>query len=234
MKIAAVADIHVRATDTLAVSQVIKYASDTADVLLLPGDLTQEGTVEEAQVLRKLLLDVPIPVIAVLGNHDYESGQENEIIKELKSPTFHLLNGDFTVINGIGFVGVKGFMGGFTNRMTPKFGERLMKDLVDYGTNEALMLERALAQLDTKIKIALMHYAPVRSTVVGEPEEVYPFLGLTRLEEPLDRYGVSMVFHGHAHHGTYEGKTTTGIPVYNVSLPVLTRLGMQVSIHKVT
>lgn len=232
MKIAALGDIHVRNVETVAYTQILKQASDGADVLLLAGDLTHAGLPEEAHALRRILDEINKPAVAVLGNHDYDTGHEREISEILTSPLIHVLNGDYVVVNGVGFAGIKGFAGGFGSNMLPKFGEGLLKEVVDRGANEALLLEHALAELDTKTKIALLHYSPVRETVVGEAQEIFPFLGLTRLEEPLDRFKVTMAFHGHAHHGTYEGKTAGGVPVYNVALPVLEKLRLPASFHE--
>jgi Icc-related predicted phosphoesterase len=157
----------------------------------------------------------------VLGNHDYESDQADEIARILADAGVHMLDGDAVEVQGVGFAGVKGFAGGFGRGTLGPWGERAIKTFVQESVNEALKLESALARLKTAHRIAVLHYAPVQSTVEGEPAEIFPWLGSSRLEEPLTRYQVSAVVHGHAHKGTAVGHTTTGIPVYNVSLPLL-------------
>jgi Icc-related predicted phosphoesterase len=157
----------------------------------------------------------------VLGNHDFESDQQDEIIRILADAGVHVLDGDSVELQGVGFAGVKGFAGGFGRGTLGPWGERAIKAFVQESVNEALKLESALARLKATHRIALLHYAPVQDTVMGEPVEIFPWLGSSRLEEPLTRYQVSAVVHGHAHRGAPEGRTTTGIPVYNVSIQVL-------------
>src|SRR5258705_10191092 len=196
--------------------------AERADVLVLPGDLTDYGLAEEARVLaRDLTSSVKIPIVAVLGNHDYESDQSDEIARILADAGVHILDGDSVEVQGVGFAGVKGFAGGFGRGTLGPWGERAIKQFVQESVSEALKLESALARLKTAHRIAVLHYAPVQSTVEGEPAEIFPWLGSSRLEEPLTRYQVSAVGHGHAHKGTAVGHTTTGIPVYNVPLPEL-------------
>jgi Icc-related predicted phosphoesterase len=202
-----------------------ELAAAAADVVLICGDLTVHGLVEEASLLaRDLTAMVKAPILAVLGNHDYESGQDQAIQDVLGTAGIDVLDGESREIHGIGFAGVKGFCGGFGRCVLEPWGEKMLKDFVHELINEALKLETALAQLRSPQKIVLLHYAPIRETVEGEPNEVFPFLGSSRLEEPINRFEVSAVFHGHAHHGSPEGKTYGGIPVYNVALPVLRRL----------
>lgn len=202
-----------------------KEVSENADVLLLCGDLTDTGKESEAEVLAEELRACTIPVLAVLGNHDYEHDQVKKIRKVLAQTNLQLLDGNFTVVGDVGFAGVKGYGGGFDNHMLGMFGEKLNKDFVQEAVTEALKLDAALAQIDSDDsaikKIAILHYAPIKATVVGEPEAIMPFLGCSRLEEPLNRRGVIAAFHGHAHVGTLEGETSTGVKVYNVSRPVL-------------
>jgi Icc-related predicted phosphoesterase len=198
------------------------HLTQQADVVLICGDLTDHGVPEEAQPLaRELAASVKVPILAVLGNHDYHSGKECEVRQILTDHGIRVLAGDACELHGIGFAGVKGFAGGFGRRILEPWGEPLIKQLVHEAVEEALHLESALARLRTPHRIALLHYAPIRDTVDGEPPEIYPFLGSSRLEEPLNRYQVTMAFHGHAHHGKPEGHTMTGIPVYNVSMPLL-------------
>jgi Icc-related predicted phosphoesterase len=166
---------------------------------------------------------VKIPIVGVLGNHDYESGHEDEVRSILADAGVQALDGDTLVIADVGFAGVKGFCGGFGQGTLEPWGERSIKAFVREAVSEALKLESALAKLRTRRRVALLHYAPVRATVEGEPREIYPFLGSGRLEEPLDRYHVTAAFHGHAHSGALEGRTAGGVPVYNVALPLLRR-----------
>jgi Icc-related predicted phosphoesterase len=162
-----------------------------------------------------------IPAIAVLGNHDFESGHADEIVKILSDAGVTMLDGDSHEINGVGFAGVKGFAGGFGRRALGAWGEEIIKKFVHETIEEALKLEQALARLRTPQKIAVLHYSPIQATVEGEPPEIIAFLGSSRLEEPLDRYRVNAVFHGHAHRGSPEGRTKGNAPVYNVAMPLL-------------
>jgi Icc-related predicted phosphoesterase len=220
--IAAVSDIHYGKHSQGMLQPLFAQIAERADVLVLPGDLTDYGLAEEARVLaRDLTSSVKIPIVAVLGNHDFESDQSEEIARILGDAGVHMLDGDAVEVHGVGFAGVKGFAGGFGRGTLGPWGERAIKQFVQESVTEALKLESALARLKTAHRIAVLHYAPVQSTVEGEPPEIFPWLGSSRLEEPLTRYQVSAVVHGHAHKGTAVGHTTTGIPVYNVSLPVL-------------
>src|SRR5690606_21011438 len=193
-------------------------ANEEADVLLLAGDLTNWGTASEMRVAVGELADVTLPVVAVLGNHDHEGGQVGEICGILRERGVNLLDGDAFLLNDrVGIAGVKGFMGGFGRRTLTSFGEPAIKRFVDASIEEVKKLELALRRLNTPIRIALLHYSPVQDTIIGEPEEIYPFLGTDRLAEPLDRFEATVAFHGHAHHGTFSGKTPGGVPVFNVS-----------------
>jgi Icc-related predicted phosphoesterase len=228
-RIAAVADIHVKETDKGKWVGYFKEVSAQADVLLICGDLTDTGDEVEAQVLADELKACTIPVVAVLGNHDYEKGRHKLIRQIVQSANVHILNGEAVVISGVGFAGVKGFGGGFDNHMLSMFGEGAMKAFVQEAVDEALHLDRALARLDSDHqnikKIAVLHYAPIKATVVGEPEPIFPFLGCSRLAEPLSRREVIAAFHGHAHVGTLEGETSGGVKVYNVAKPILQKAG---------
>ena len=225
LRIAAIGDIHVSRTSQGTFHQLFAQISHTADVLLVCGDFTDYGLPEEAHVLaRELTSSVNIPVIAVLGNHDYEAGKELEIQQILRDAGVTVLDGEATEVEGVGFAGVKGFAGGFGRGALGPWGERAIKQFVQEAIDEALKLEAALARLRTTRRVAVMHYSPVRATVEGEPPEIYPYLGSSRLEEPINRYRVSAVFHGHAHRGTAEGRTSAGVPVYNVAMPLMARL----------
>jgi Icc-related predicted phosphoesterase len=222
LRIAAVADIHVKKTSAGAMQPLFSKATETADVLLLCGDLTDYGTVEEAKILAKEITSSPrIPAIAVLGNHDLESNQEKELVQILADAGVVMLDGDSYEVHGVGFAGVKGFGGGFGRRQLGAWGEKIIKAFVHEAIEEALKLEAALARLRTPQKIAVLHYAPIAATVVPEPAEIMPFLGSSRLEDPIDRYRCSAVFHGHAHRGSLEGRTKSNVPVYNVAMPLL-------------
>jgi Icc-related predicted phosphoesterase len=190
-------------------------------VLLLCGDLTDYGLPDEARVLVKELAGVKVPVIATLGNHDFESGHQVEVAQILADAGVHVLDGDACEIGGVGFAGAKGFMGGFGRRTLEPWGEEATKRFVHEAADEAMKLGAALAKLRTPKRVAVIHYAPIEATVVGEPPEIFPFLGSSRLEEPLNRYEVTAAFHGHAHHGSPEGRTAGGTVVYNVALPLL-------------
>lgn len=225
LRIAALGDIHVSKTSQGVFHPLFAQISSNADVLLLCGDFTDYGLPEEARILaRELTASVNIPVIAVLGNHDYESGHQGEIRQILSDAGVAVLDGEATEVHGVGFAGVKGFGGGFGRGALGPWGEQAIKAFVQEAIDESLKLEAALARLRTNRRVAVLHYSPVRSTVEGEPPEIFPYLGSSRLEEPINRYRVSAVFHGHAHRGTAEGRTAAGVPVYNVAMPLLARL----------
>lgn len=229
VRIAAVADIHVRESDRGRWVDYFIDVSRKADVLILGGDLTDTGDEGEAQVLSDELRACTIPVVGVLGNHDYEKGRHKLIRKILQNENVHILDGEGVVIKGIGFAGIKGFGGGFDNHMLSMFGEGAMKAFVQEAVDEALHLERALSRLEQEnegiTKIAVLHYAPIAETIKGEPEVIYPFLGSSRLVEPLERLNVTAAFHGHAHAGKLEGTTANGLRVFNVAKPILTKAG---------
>jgi Icc-related predicted phosphoesterase len=221
VRLAAIADMHFGKTDTGTLQPLLAQIVQSADMLLIAGDLTDNGAPEEAQLLARELVSVKIPVVAVLGNHDYHHGKPDEVRAILRDAGVKVLDGDACEVLGIGLAGVKGFAGGFDQRLLAAWGEEVVKQFVREAIDESLKLESALAKLRTAQRIALLHYAPIRATVEGEPLEILPFLGSSRLEEPLNRYGVTAVFHGHAHHGTIEGRTHGGAPVYNVAMPLL-------------
>jgi Icc-related predicted phosphoesterase len=222
LRIAAMADIHVKKTSHGAFAPIFEQVTDEADVLLLCGDLTDYGTADEARVLAKdITASLRIPVIGVLGNHDFESATEGEVVQILADAGVTMLDGDSHEVHGVGFAGVKGFAGGFGRRALGAWGEPIIKNFVHETVEEALKLEKALSRLRTPQKIAVLHYSPIQSTVNGEPAEIIAFLGSSRLEEPIDRYRCTAVFHGHAHRGSPEGQTKGGAPVYNVAMPLL-------------
>jgi Icc-related predicted phosphoesterase len=225
VKIAAVGDLHITKSAQGALSGMLTSVTEQADVLVLCGDLTDYGLPEEAKLLAKELTTyVKIPIVAVLGNHDHESGLQGEVKNILTASGVKVLDGEATEVLGIGFAGTKGFCGGFSRWTLGSWGEELIKKFVHEAVEESLKLESALARLRTPQRIAVLHYSPIPATVQGEPLEIYPFLGTSRLEEPLSRHPVTVVFHGHAHSGTMEGKTVTGTPVYNVAMPLLRKM----------
>ena len=222
VRVAAVSDVHYGKGSQGTLQPLFAEIGRNADVLVLGGDLTDYGLPEEARALTKdLTSTVKIPIVTVLGNHDYESGQEADVRQVLTDAGVHVLDGDAVELEGVGFAGVKGFAGGFGRGALGAWGESTIKLFVREALDEALKLESALAKLRTPSRIVVLHYAPIRETVEGEPLEIYPWLGSSRLEEPISRLGATAVFHGHAHKGSPEGRTTGGIPVYNVALPLL-------------
>ncbi len=224
VRIAAVGDIHYTLSSQGMLQTICPYLSENADILLLCGDIVDDGRPEEARLfVKELTGGVKIPTLAVLGNHEYEAGRVLEVRDIFSEAGVVLLDGDAHEVHGIGFAGVKGFAGGFGAHALQAWGEATMKLFVHETVEESLKLESALAKLRTQYRIALLHYAPVKATVEGEPVEIYPFLGSSRLEEPLNRYSVTAVFHGHAHRGSPTGRTGGNIPVYNVALPLLRR-----------
>jgi Icc-related predicted phosphoesterase len=223
VRLAALGDLHCTRTSQGVFQPLFSRIAESADILLLAGDLTDYGLPDEARVLAKELTVLRIPTAAVLGNHDVESGKADEVRQILADAGLVVLDGDACELHGIGIAGVKGFGGGFGKRALGPWGETIIKQFVREAVDEALKLEAALARLRTSQMVTLLHYSPVQTTVDGEPLEIYPFLGSSRLEEPIGRYPVSMVLHGHAHRGQLEGTTRTGVPVYNVSIPLLTR-----------
>jgi Icc-related predicted phosphoesterase len=223
VRVGALADFHCTKIMQSKLQPLLAEAAKAADILLLCGDLTDYGLPEEAHVLARELSVVHIPMIGVLGNHDFESGRQNEVRDILAAAGVTMLDGESCEIKGVGFAGVKGFAGGFGRGALGPWGENAIKEFVRESVNEALKLEAALARLRTPQRIGVLHYAPIRETVEGEPVDIYPFLGSSRLSEPLYRYKATAVFHGHAHRGALEGKIGDTIPVYNVSLPLLQR-----------
>jgi Icc-related predicted phosphoesterase len=222
VRVAALGDVHVHQDSNDNLLWIFEKVSQEADVLALCGDLTHLGLQQEAECLVHQLRACRVPVVAVLGNHDYQSGQEEEVKKVLRSGKVVLLEEAETFeIKGVGFAGAKGFGGGFDNHMLAPFGEKAIKHFVTEAVNESLKLEIALNSLRTEKTVVVLHYAPIAATVKGEPPEIYPFLGSSRLAETIDHFDVNVVFHGHAHHGTYQGQTTKGTPVYNCCLKLV-------------
>jgi Icc-related predicted phosphoesterase len=223
LRIGAVGDLHYNVGSGGSLQSYFSEIRKHADVLLLCGDLTDHGLPEETKLLAQDLASVRIPIIAVLGNHDFESNRQDEVTSILRNANVEVLDGEATMVRDVGFAGIKGFAGGFDKAMLQPWGETGIKDFVRGAVDEALKLDSALAKIRTPHRVVLMHYAPIRMTVENEPLEIFPFLGSSRLEEPCNRYHASMVVHGHAHRGTMEGRTSAGVPVFNVALPLLRR-----------
>jgi Icc-related predicted phosphoesterase len=222
LRVAAIGDLHCPRTSPQDLRELFHDLGAEADVLLLCGDLTDYGKPDEAHVLVEQLTQLrPMPVVAVLGNHEFECGKQDEITRILSDAGVVVLDGTAVEILGVGFAGIKGFCGGFGARALQPWGESVLKQFARESVEETVKLESALAKLRTPSKVVLTHYAPIVDTVQGEPPEIYPFLGSSRLEEPINRYEVTALFHGHAHNGSPEGRTLAGTPVYNVALPLM-------------
>lgn len=221
MRIAATADLHFFPPRFGLIQEQLAQVRDQADVLAVAGDLTNYGKPEEMEPLLNSLVRLRLPIVAVLGNHDYESGSEAELAHMMIAAGIKLLDGTAYERDGVGFAGTKGFPGGFGRGALTAFGERQVKAFVQAAIDEALKLERAMSQMRTPKRVVLLHYAPIGDTIQGEALEIYPYLGSSRLAEVIDRHGADIVFHGHAHHGSPDGRTTAGVPVHNVAMQIL-------------
>jgi Icc-related predicted phosphoesterase len=217
---ASLGDLHMREENASSFRDLFAKVSKEASALVLCGDLTDTGTVKQAELLAEELRGCSIPVVAVLGNHDYECGHAEDVKTILTSGGVHLLDGQSCQVDGVSFIGVKGFAGGFGSRMLSSFGEPATKTFVAEAVSEAMRLENALRTAKGPRAVVVLHYSPIAETAEGEPPEIFPFLGCSRLAETIDRFKVSAVVHGHCHRGKYEGRTPGGAPVYNVSLPI--------------
>src|SRR5215471_11542444 len=221
MRIAATADLHFSPTRANTLKEQLAPVRDQADLLVVAGDLTNYGQPSEMEPLLNVLVRLRIPIVVVLGNHDYESNQHPALMKMMSEEGIEVLDGTGYERDGVGFAGTKGFVGGFGRGVLTAFGAKEIKTFVQASIDEALKLERALSQLRTNKRVVVLHYSPIAATVSGEAAEIYPFMGTSRLAEVVDRHGADLVFHGHAHHGKLEGKTTAGIPVYNVAITLI-------------
>lgn len=227
VRIAAVGDIHAGRGPRYALVDRFARINREADVLALCGDLTHNGRPEQMEALVEELSGVDIPIVAVFGNHDHAGGELEELKAILADRGVHLLDGEHVVLDGVGFAGTKGFGGGFGRFAMSPFGEEQLRDFVQETLNEALKLESALRSLTTEEKIVLMHYSPVVETLMGEPEQLFPLLGSSRLLAPLETHGATVVFHGHAHYGSPHARTADGLDIFNVAIPVLENMGRQ-------
>jgi Icc-related predicted phosphoesterase len=222
VKIAAIGDLHVTEDSVAPYRQLFLEMSDAADVILLCGDLTNFGRTSEAEILAEDIGECSVPVLGVLGNHDYEAGQPEVVERILHEAGMTFLGEQAVEIDGVGFAGVKGFIGGFGRGELAPFGEPEIKAFVDIANDEARKLENALRSLRTEKAVAVLHYSPTVETLEGEPIEIYQYLGSQRLADALDRFdNIAFAVHGHAHHGSYEGRTMHGTPVYNCAQFVL-------------
>jgi len=225
IRVAAAGDVHVGVDSVGRLRPLLADLHRDADLFLLAGDLTHRGRPEEAKVLAEELDGLGVPVVAVLGNHDYHSDEQDAVTRVLEDAGITVLEGSGVVVRvgdrRVGIAGTKGFGGGFAGATASDFGEREMKAFVAETRRLARRLERALASLRADRRIALLHYSPVADTLAGEPREIYPFLGSYLLAEAVDRSGADLVLHGHAHRGSPSGVTPGGVPVRNVAVPVI-------------
>lgn len=221
MRIAATADLHFSPQNYDRIREQMNRVREDADLLVIAGDLTNYGRPPEMESLLNALVRLRVPIVAVLGNHDYESGQHEQLMQMMTAEGIKVLDGTGYERDGVGFAGTKGFLGGFGRGILTAFGEPEVKAFVQASVDEALKLERALSQLRTEKRVIVVHYAPIGDTIKGEPAEIFPYLGSSRLAEVADRHGATLILHGHAHHGSPDGKTTAGIPVHNVALHIL-------------
>jgi Icc-related predicted phosphoesterase len=221
MRIAATADLHFAPQSATVLRDQLDKVRNDADLLIIAGDLTNYGRPAEMEPLLNTMVRLRVPIVAVLGNHDYESEQSAELIRMMTAEGIKVLDGSAYERDGVGFAGTKGFVGGFGRGALTGFGEPEIKAFVRASVDEALKLERAMAQLRTTKRVVVLHYAPIAATIEGEAPEISPFLGSSRLAEVIDRHGADLVVHGHAHNGKLNGHTTAGIPVHNVAITLL-------------
>lgn len=223
MRLAAVADVHFRREDQKENMRQFAAVNELADLFVLAGDLTNHGRVEEMEEGLAVLAHVQIPIVAVLGNHDHESDQQDTLAGMARVAGINVLDGTCFEHDGVGFAGTKGFCGGFAPYELMPFGEGGIKNFVEIAQREAIKLDYGLAQLHTSRKVAITHYAPVLETVVGEPEAIFPFLGSSRLGRVIEQHKPDLALHGHAHYGSFATELSSGVPIHNVALPILRR-----------
>jgi Icc-related predicted phosphoesterase len=225
IRIAAAGDVHFDRRSHNRLAQHFGGMDGKADFFLLAGDLTQTGHPEEMKILAEDLRKCPIPVIAVLGNHDYHVDQVEHVITILNDVGVTVLEGSSIILEvnnqKVGIAGSKGFGGGFVGACGSDFGEHEMKFFMRHSKNQARILENAIKEMEADYKIALLHYSPTAQTLAGEKKEIYPFLGSYHLAEAVDYGKADICFHGHAHAGVERGETPGGCPVRNVAQPVI-------------
>lgn len=234
VRIAALGDLHFDERSRGSLTPLFNKVNREADILALVGDLTTHGEPGQVEAFMEEVRAIDVPIVAVLGNHDYEADDVESVCQALTEGGIEILDGDTVEIEGIGFTGIKGFAGGFGRAALGPFGEPLIKEFVQHAVDEALKLERGLRELRTEHRVVLVHYSPVVDTLEGEPEQIYAYLGSSRLLEPIETLGADVVLHGHAHHGRYSGRTPSGIPVFNVARHVLEGEGLDFHIHEAT
>ena len=227
MRVAAVGDIHAGLDSAAAIRIAVDSLAGRADLLLLAGDLTQHGTVEEGELVARELSRLPIPAFAVLGNHDYHADAQDEMRSALEAAGVRVLEGEAAVcqIDGtrVSVAGIKGFGCGFVGACAGEFGEPEMKRFVRLARDGGAQLAKALRAHDADLHVALMHYAPIKDTLEGERPEIFPFLGSYFLAQAIDEAPCDVAFHGHAHRGTEWGVSPAGVPVRNVARQVVRR-----------
>jgi Icc-related predicted phosphoesterase len=236
VRLAAIGDLHCQITSYGAYFALFRRVAEHADAILLAGDLTSTGQPQELAVLLEELEGVSIPIVTVLGNHEHEAGKTRQLLTMLQQRGVVVLGeGRYAHAfnDRVGVVGTKGFAGGFAGAQLTAFGEPAIKSFVHTAVDEAMQVERGLVELATEHKVVLLHYSPIRETVVGENPEIFAYLGSSRLEDAVDRGRASVVFHGHAHKGTPRGQTRSGVPVHNVALPLLRRQGLDALITEI-
>ena len=232
VRVAAIGDLHFDEKSRGGLAELFDRVNRESDVLALVGDLTTHGQPAQMDAFLDELAAVDVPVVTVLGNHDHEGGHAELLSEMLADAGVAVLDGNAVELEGIGFTGVKGFAGGFGRAALGPFGEQLIKDFVQHAVDEALKLERGLHEIKVERRVVLVHYAPIMDTLAGEPEQIYAYLGSSRLLPPIETLGADVVFHGHVHHGAYRGATPSGIPVYNVSQQVLEAEGLHLHIEE--
>ena len=226
IRVAAAGDIHAGSAERDRVAEAFKRVEEQADVILLAGDLTQRGQVDEIDVVADACSGLQVPVVAVLGNHDWQSDRPGDLARALAEAGVVVLDRTHTILplNGVsvGVAGVKGFVGGFGNQWA-NFGEPLFREAYAETTKDVDGLDRSLASIEPcAVRLALLHYSPVEATLIGEPERLWLELGADRLAGPIRQHRPDLVVHGHAHHGSFEGDID-GVPVYNVAVHVMGR-----------
>lgn len=228
IRVASVGDIHYGPQRSKSFARAFSKLKDEADLLLLAGDLTRTGRIEESTALVEDLRLCRVPVVAVLGNHEYQSGLELKIVEQLVGAGVHVLEGGSIVLEvsgvRVGVAGIKGFGGGFAGACGSEFGEPEMKLFARHSREQGRLLHAALeeiTQLDADFQVVLTHFSPIEQTLAGEKREIYPFLGSFHLAEPIDAFSVDLAIHGHAHRGVEQGITAGGVPVRNVAYPVI-------------
>jgi Icc-related predicted phosphoesterase len=227
IRVAAAGDIHCDGGSAAAVAEAFAALDGAADLVLLAGDLTTHGEPEQAAALAEACRDLTIPVAAVLGNHDHHAGRAGELTAVLAEAGIDVVDRGHAIyaIGGtqVGVAGAKGFVGGFHGLGLPDFGEPALRQIYAETGAETDALARELAAIAVcPFRIALLHYAPLSGTLRGEPTEIWTFLGSDRLAAPLLEHRPDLVLHGHAHAGAFEA-SLDGIPVHNVSVPVIGR-----------